>query len=417
MKNCIIAQSGGPTVAINASLSGVIEAALSSNQIDNVYGALHGIEGVIHNHFLDLGKIFKEETNGLALLRNTPAMFLGSCRYKLPKPEAAPELYEQLFCFFEAHHIAYFFYIGGNDSMDTVHKLSDYASSIQAKVQFIGIPKTIDNDLVGTDHTPGFGSAAKYVATSLLEIAHDTYIYNLKSVTIVEIMGRNAGWLTAASALAIHEHSNAPDLIYLPESAFSKDAFIETLRKLLTIKDNIIVAVSEGLKDANGQYIAASDNSKTDQFGHAQLSGVGKTLESLVAHTIGCKVRSIELNVLQRSAMHCASLTDIEESAQAGRESVAYAINGATGVMVTMSRREDDANYLIEYHCSDISQIANQEKIVPPHWITPTKDGITDDFMNYLRPLIQGEPTIIYKNGLPHYLSKAMYPAAYISLQ
>ncbi|MFZ2638683.1 MAG: diphosphate--fructose-6-phosphate 1-phosphotransferase, partial [Agathobacter rectalis] len=303
--NCIVAQSGGPTVAINASLAGVIAGVKSSEKYDICYGAVNGILGILNENYLNLSDIFADDAN-LEKLKTTPAMYLGSCRHKLPDYKDDDSPYVYIFHQFDKLSIKAFFYIGGNDSMDTVLKLSDYAKKINSDVKIIGIPKTIDNDLCMTDHTPGFGSAAKYIASSMLEIAHDTFIYAVKSVTIVEIMGRDAGWLTAASALARNEYNTAPQFIYLPEVDFDKDKFVADIKEALTHTNNVIVAVSEGIHDADGSYITSS-NASCDQFGHQQLSGAGKALEFIVKENIGVKVRSVEVNVLQRCASHLAS--------------------------------------------------------------------------------------------------------------
>ena len=301
-KNCMVAQSGGPTVAINASLAGVIDGVMRSDMYDTVYGSLNGITGILNNDLTNLSELMQQNSEYLDRLKVTPAMYLGSCRYKLPNYLDDDSSYVFIFKQFETYHIDAFFYIGGNDSMDTVLKLSEYGKKIGSPVRIVGIPKTIDNDLCETDHTPGFGSAAKYIASSLLEIAHDTFIYAVKSVTIVEIMGRDAGWLTAASALARNGYNTAPHLIYLPEVPFDKEDFLLDVKRMLFERNNVIVAVSEGIRDASGNYISASESS-VDTFGHSQLSGAGKTLEFLVKEKLGVKVRSVEVNVLQRSAV------------------------------------------------------------------------------------------------------------------
>ena len=305
-KNCMVAQSGGPTVAINASLAGVIDGVMRSDMYDTVYGSLNGITGILNNDLTNLSELMQQNSEYLDRLKVTPAMYLGSCRYKLPNYLDDDSSYVFIFKQFETYHIDAFFYIGGNDSMDTVLKLSEYGKKIGSPVRIVGIPKTIDNDLCETDHTPGFGSAAKYIASSLLEIAHDTFIYAVKSVTIVEIMGRDAGWLTAASALARNGYNTAPHLIYLPEVPFDKEDFLLDVKRMLFERNNVIVAVSEGIRDASGNYISASESS-VDTFGHSQLSGAGKTLEFLVKEKLGVKVRSVEVNVLQRCAAHLAS--------------------------------------------------------------------------------------------------------------
>lgn len=406
MSNCLVAQSGGPTVVINASLAGVIKGALEAKEIDTVFGAVNGIQGVLNNHVLNLTECFGGDADKLEALKNTPAMFLGSCRYKLPKPEADMGPYDTIFNYFKENDIKYFFYIGGNDSMDTVDKLSQYAVDHNIDVKVIGVPKTVDNDLYGTDHTPGFASAAKYVATTILEIAHDTYIYDLDSVTIIEIMGRNAGWLTAASALARTEYSTAPDLIYLPEVPFDVAKFIEDVKEVQKNKRQVIVAVSEGIRDAEGNYVAAAVAGTNDAFGHAKLSGVGKTLEHLLGDKLGCKVRSVELSVLQRAAAHIASQTDIDEACALGEKGVEFALAGETCKMMA-TRRLSDAPYKTDVIAVDIKTAANHEKQVPREWINEAGNDMTEDFMTYARPLIVGEPSIRYANGLPKYLNVA----------
>ncbi len=405
MKNCIVAQSGGPTVAINASLAGVISGVLNSQEYDIVYGSLNGITGILNNRLLNLSEIFAEGKPMLDKLVMTPAMYLGSCRYKLPTAEANPEVYESIFNFFEEKEIAAFFYIGGNDSMDTVDKLSAYAEKIGSTVRIIGIPKTIDNDLCVTDHTPGFGSAAKYVASTFLEIAHDTFIYKVKSVTIVEVMGRDAGWLTAASVLARNEYNTAPHLIYLPESAFDLSEFLADVKALLDKQDNIIVAVSEGIRDKDGKYISAS-SSTVDNFGHSQLSGAGKTLEYFLKEHLDVKVRSIELNVLQRCAAHIASKTDLEESFGLGEKAVELAAEGQNAVMLTLLRTSNDP-YTVTYDSAPVCDIANLAKEVPTSYINERGNDVTEEMISYLRPLIQGEMPVVYENGLPCYLPVA----------
>ncbi|MEY8517441.1 6-phosphofructokinase [Lachnospiraceae bacterium 29-84] len=401
MKNCIVAQSGGPTAAINASLAGVIYGALQRPEFDRVYGSLNGITGILEERFLDLTETFQKQEN-LDLLKVSPAMYLGSCRYKLPKLEDDQTPYAQIFKLFEKLEIGAFFYIGGNDSMDTVDKLSAYAASIDSPVRVIGVPKTIDNDLVVTDHTPGFGSAAKYVASSLREVYHDTVIYTPKSVTIVEVMGRDAGWLTAASVLAKNSYCAAPHLIYLPEAAFDTEEFIADVKTLLESCNNVIVAVSEGIRDKDGKYISASTG-KVDNFGHSQLSGAGKTLEYLVQERLDVKVRSIELNILQRCASHIASKTDLEESFQEGQHGVTLAAEGKTGLMVTITRTSSDP-YTVEYGSAPVCDIANGVKAVPAEWINDRGNGVTEEMAAYIRPLIQGEPEITFVDGIPSYL-------------
>ncbi len=402
--NCIIGQSGGPTVAINASLSGIIQEILEKNLYGTVYGMVNGIEGLLQGKYLNLSSAFdtREKLDQLAM---TPSMFLGSCRFKLPACEDAESIYTSLFDFFEREQIKTVFYIGGNDSMDTVLKLSSYAKIHDKPVNIIGIPKTIDNDLPLTDHTPGYGSAAKFVATTLLEIAHDTYIYNIPSVTIVEIMGRNAGWLTAASALARTSYSPAPDLIYLPEVPFDKEQFINDVKKLKERRKNIIVAVSEGIKDKDGNYISAS-HLAADAFGHKQLCGAGKALENLLKDALGCKVRAVEINVLQRAAAHSSSLTDLHESVLIGQNAAQLGYEGATAKMMCY-QRVSDSPYTLEVFSTDISQVANQEKVIPRSWISKEGNDITNAFLEYAKPLILGEPQIPYQAGIPDYCNIA----------
>ena len=402
MKNCLIAQSGGPTVAINASLSGVIRGAMASDQIDRIYGGRNGIQGILEERLLLLNPIFENHEENLVKLEHTPAMYLGSCRYKMKDYKEDSTDYDKLCALFEKYEIGFFFYIGGNDSMDTVAKLSVYTREQGLDVKVIGIPKTIDNDLTMIDHTPGFGSAAKFISTAMLEMAHDTYIYNIDTVLIVEIMGRNAGWLTAAASLARNEYSEAPHLIYLPEVAFDKDAFVAKLRELLKKKHHIWVAVSEGIKDADGNYLSAQGG-KVDQFGHVMLSGTGEVLKGIVQEEIGCKVRSVELNVLQRAAAHMASAADIAESIRLGENGVRLANEGRTGVMSTLIRVSDEP-YEVRYDEGDIAQIANQEKKIPREWITQDGSDVTEEMYRYLRPLIQGEHLASYENGMPQFL-------------
>lgn len=402
-RNCFVGQSGGPTAAINASLAGIISECQSSHQFDHVYGMINGVKGLLEGKYFDLLEIFDNDEK-IKDLKQSPAMYLGSCRYKLPTYQDDPQTYSTLFKKFKDLEITDFYYIGGNDSMDTVAKLSAYADTIESPIRFIGIPKTIDNDLMGTDHTPGFGSAAKYVATSMLEVAYDSSIYKLDAVTIVEIMGRNAGWLTAASALARTEYSDAPDLIYLPEVPFSKEKFLNDIREVFKRKRSIIIAVSEGIKDENGQYLDNdSEFLQKDAFGHVLHSGTGKVLENMVSNEFKCKVRSIELNVLQRCAGHIASAVDLDESFAIGEYAVKTSMNGKTGVMMVFNRTSNDP-YLIECDYNDVSKIANLEKRIPTNWINDEHNDITQELYDYLYPLIQGEINVNYANGIPQYV-------------
>ena len=401
-KNVIVGQSGGPTAVINASLYGVVyEALMQKEQIGTVYGMINGIEGFLADTIMDMNSV--EQSGELELIKTTPGSFLGSCRYKLPE-DLKDDVYPLLFKKFEEYSIGYFFYIGGNDSMDTVSKLSRYAAISGSEICFIGIPKTIDNDLVLTDHTPGFGSAAKYVASTVREIAIDASVYdNKKSVTILEIMGRHAGWLTAASVLARKFENDNPVLIYLPESAFNTDTFIEDVKKALEHTSNLVVCVSEGINDGNGTFICelASDVG-VDTFGHKMLTGSGKYLENLVKEKLGVKVRSIELNVNQRCSSSMISATDQEEAIQAGISGVHFALDGITGKMIAFHRTEG-ADYSINYVPEDVNLICNQEKTVPPEWITGNGSDIGQAFIDYALPLIQGIVNVPEENGLPKF--------------
>lgn len=396
MANCLVAQSGGPTSAINASLAGVVRGAKNSKSFDKCLGALHGVQGLMNEEIKDLTDI---DTTKLSL---TPSMYLGSCRYKLPEYADAPEEYEKIFDILKKNDVDTFFYIGGNDSMDTVSKLSAYASAKDESIQFIGVPKTIDNDLCVTDHTPGYGSAAKFIATTLLEVSHDTAIYPIKSVTIVEIMGRDAGWLAGAAALARNDYNVVPHLIYLPEVAFNEDEFIEDVKDMIEKHGNVVVAVSEGIKDKDGVYITSSSATE-DKFGHSQLSGTGKTLELLVKEKIGVKARAVEINIPQRTAGHMASLTDIEESIAQGEFAVEKAEEGMSGVMITIHRLSD-IPYTTYLSTTDIDDTAGLIKHVPKKWINKRGNDVTDEFIQYVKPLIQGEVDLKYKDGLPDYM-------------
>lgn len=400
MKNMIVGQSGGPTAVINGSLYGVVsEGFKHPESIEHVYGMINGIEGFLSNQIMDMHPLLK---NGdLELIRTTPGSYLGSCRYKLPEDLNNP-VYPELFQKFEDYNIGYFFYIGGNDSMDTVSKLSRYAAKIQSPIRVIGVPKTIDNDLVETDHTPGFGSAAKFVATTVREIAIDASVYdNKNSVTIVEIMGRHAGWLTAASALARKFEGDNPVLIYLPEVAFNQEDFLEKVKKALETTPNLVVCVSEGINDGNGTFICefASDVG-VDTFGHKMLTGSGKYLENLIKEKLGVKVRSVELNVSQRCSSSCLSKTDLDEADHSGAFAVNAALNGETGKMISFVRT-NTSPYELSFSTADVNIICNQEKAVPLSWITKDGSDVTDEFIRYAAPLIQGSVDVPTENGLP----------------
>lgn len=401
-KNVIVGQSGGPTAVINGSLFGVIsEAYKHTEDIEHVYGMVNGIEGFLQDQILDIESIYPTEE--FQLIKTTPGSYLGSCRYKLPE-DLNDHVYKILFEKFTFYHIGYFFYIGGNDSMDTVSKLSRYAATINSDIRFIGVPKTIDNDLVHTDHTPGFGSAAKYVASTVREISIDASVYdNKKSVTIVEIMGRHAGWLTAASVLARKFENDNPVLIYLPEVAFNPDDFIKKVEKALETTPNLVVCVSEGINDGNGTFICELANDVAlDNFGHKMLAGSGKYLENFVKDKLGVKVRSVELNVSQRCSSSCLSATDLNEAIAAGSHGVVAALAGETGKMICFTRSES-APYTIACTTSDVTLICNQEKEVPREWITKEGSDLSADFINYATPLIQGQVEVPMKDGLPHF--------------
>ncbi|MBE6573468.1 MAG: 6-phosphofructokinase [Ruminococcaceae bacterium] len=404
--NAIVGQSGGPTAAINATLAGVIKGAFEREAIGTIYGALNGVEGILKGTICNLSEIIKGEAD-LKLLSHTPAAALGSCRLKLPKMDEKPEVYEQIIDFFKAHDIRYFFYIGGNDSMDTVAKLSAYCAQNDYEMRIMGVPKTIDNDVMGTDHTPGYGSAAKYIAASMQEILRDTAVYKVKAVTIVEIMGRDAGWLTCAAALPRLYADVAPDLVYLPEVDFDMDNFMEDVRAALEVHPNVVVAVSEGARMADGTYVGASAQSGVvDAFGHAYLSGTGKALELAVKEKIGCKVRSVELNILQRCASHIASKADLDESIMVGAAAVKAACEGTTGKMMTYVRTSNDP-YKVETGSEDIQKIANMVREVPREFINERGNNVTDECLKYIAPLTFGEPDIEYENGLPkHFVIK-----------
>ena len=399
-KNVIVGQSGGPTAVINASLYGVVYEALNrEDTLGTVYGMINGIEGFLCDQVMDMKPL--ELSGELELIKTTPGSYLGSCRYKLPE-DLEDEVYPRLFEKFAAYNIGYFFYIGGNDSMDTVSKLSRYANQIESDIRFIGIPKTIDNDLVLTDHTPGFGSAAKYVASTVREIAVDASVYdNKKSVTIVEIMGRHAGWLAASSVLARKFEGDNPVLIYLPEVAFNQETFIEKVKTALETTPNLVVCISEGINDGNGTFVCelASDVG-VDTFGHKMLTGSGKYLENLVKERLGVKVRSIELNVCQRCSSSMLSKTDQKEAIASGAYGVTCALKGETGKMIAFNRTED---YRIDYVTEDVNLICNQEKTVPLEWITNEGSDIGEEFIRYATPLIQGDVSVPSENGLPKF--------------
>lgn len=401
--NAVVGQSGGPTAAINASLAGVIAGVkkqINGGAIRKLYGMRNGIEGFLEERLVDLTDRFADEET-LDLLYKTPAAALGSCRKKLPSLGKDDAVYEQLVALFQKYDIRYFFYIGGNDSMDTVDKLSAYTAACGYEMRIIGVPKTIDNDLVETDHTPGFGSAAKFVATTTQEILRDCAVYTTNAVTILEIMGRDAGWLTAASALGRAVGDASPDLVYLPERDFCKEQFLTDVRTALARHPNVVIAVSEGIHYADGRYVGEdAQDSGADAFGHKQLAGSGKWLELLVKREIGCKVRSVELNLPQRCAAHLASFTDLNESRRVGEQAAQMAVGGTSGVMITIERTSN-APYTTTIGCVPVQRVANQIKRVPLSFINEEGNHVTDACLEYLLPLIRGEVHPTYRDGLP----------------
>ena len=404
-RNVIVGQSGGPTAAINSSLAGVYRTAIDRGY-KKVYGMLHGVQGLMEGRYVDLSEHI---TNGLdsELLKRTPASYLGSCRYKLPEIHQDQALYEKIFGILQDLEIDCFIYIGGNDSMDTIKKLSDYAIITGSEIRFVGCPKTIDNDLALTDHTPGYGSAAKYIGTSVKEIIRDGWSMRNKNgqVTVVEIMGRNAGWLTGASALAQGEDCTGPDAIYLPELDFDVNSFIEKCRSLLEKKNSVVVCVSEGIHTSDGKYVMElGDNTDfVDAFGHKQLTGTARVLCDIISREIGCKARAIELSTLQRAASHCASRIDILEAYEVGGAAMKAADEGDSGKMVVIERTSDDP-YAAGTAVKDVHKIANDEKLVPRDWINKEGNNVTDRFVSYVRPLIQGDVQPIMVDGIPRHL-------------
>lgn len=402
--NIAVAQSGGPTCAINASLAGVYKAGVNSEKIDRILGSFNGIEGIIEERFTDLSEKLCDSVN-YELLKRTPSAVLGSCRRKLPDYHENPEMYEQITASLRRNDIGMFFYIGGNDSMDTVAKYSAYLREKNiSDIKIIGIPKTIDNDLCETDHSPGFGSAAKYVCSTIQEITRDSNVYSIPSVTIVEAMGRHAGWLAASSCCIRYNGESAPHLIYLPETTFSIEKFLADVKKQMKLHKAVIVVVSEGVKTAEGKFAAEEFQSgQIDSFGHAYLSGIGKFLEKLVAAEIGCKVRSIELNVMQRCSSHIASQEDINSAEAIGEAAVDAALEGKSGCMMTFVR---DGSRPYSYHIgtADAAKAANSEKMFPIEWINAEGNDVSDEALYYFLPLIQGEVMPIMNNGMPTHL-------------
>lgn len=402
-RNVIVGQSGGPTAVINSSLVGVFKTARDRGA-GKVYGMLYGIQGLLDKKYVDLSEHIRTDLD-IDLLKRTPSSFLGSCRYKLPEIEGNEELYERIFTILKELDIEAFFYIGGNDSMDTIKKLSDYAVVTGSDIKFIGVPKTIDNDLACTDHTPGFGSAAKFIAATAKEIIRDSLVYDLSSVTIMEIMGRNTGWLTAATALSRGEDCEGVDLICLPEVPFDPDRFVSKIKTLQAKKSSLVVAVSEGIRLADGKYVfeLADHRESTDVFGHKQLSGTAKVLADILAEKLSVKTRAIELNTLQRCAAYMVSRVDITEAFQAGGAAVKAAFDGESGKMITLNRISEDP-YVCVTGSQDVHRIANIEKKVPVEWICEDGTYVTEDLIHYIRPLIQAELSPVMVDGLPRHL-------------
>ncbi len=407
----VVGQSGGPTAAINSSLAGVISECIRQNDtITKIYGMRNGIEGFLAERLVELDPLFTKEEgipdwDKLQQLCLTPASALGSCRKKLPKPADDPAFFENLVSLFKKYGIRYFFYIGGNDSMDTVAKLTEYLRTSDYEMRVMGVPKTIDNDLMGTDHTPGFGSAAKYIATEMQEIVRDCAVYTVKAVTIVEIMGRDAGWLTASAALPNLVSGAGPDYVYLPEVEFDMDAFFRDIEAAFEKHPNVVIAVSEGAQFADGRYVGeGAQSGALDVFGHKYLAGTAKALEIAVKEKFGCKVRSVELNLPQRCASHLASAADLSEAELCGEHAVGSAVSGVTGSMVAMERVEEPENksgYHLKYVTKDVSTIANAVREVPREWIVPENNNVTDECLRWILPLIQGEASPVWKDGLP----------------
>ncbi len=397
--SCIFGQSGGPTSVINASAYGVIKTALEAEEITKVYGASHGIVGVLND---ELFVMDEEDPEELRYLLHTPSSELGSCRYKMMDPEVDDTDYKRILEIFKKYNVRYFFYNGGNDSMDTCNKISRYMKSVGYECRVMGVPKTIDNDLFGTDHCPGFASAAKYIATSCMEINKDARVYDSGMITIVEIMGRHAGWLAASAALAT-EFGSGPDLIYLPETDFEMDKFLDDVVRIYKANGKVLVAVSEGIHYADGSFVSEAKTSATDGFGHAQLGGLAAMLANIVKEKTGAKVRGIELSLLQRCGAHLASATDVNEACAAGMEAVKQAVSGTTGKMVAFERETVDGKYHCKLVLLPLSSVANFEKKVPMEWINEEHNGLKHAFIDYVLPLIQGEPVLPLENSLPRY--------------
>lgn len=398
MNNVLVAQSGGPTPVINSSLAGVVLEALNDKDVDKVYGAYYGIEGVLKENFLCFNDVDLDEVK---YLKTTPSSALGSCRYKLPKYEEDKATFEKLFSIFEKLEIKYFFYIGGNDSMDTINRLSIIAKELNSNTICVGIPKTIDNDLNGIDHSPGFGSCSKYINYTIIESLRDSFVYDKKSVTVLEVMGRNAGWIAASTCIA-KQYCGAPDLIYLPEVPFSFEKLEKDLNEVFKTKNNVYVVISEGAKFANGKYISEDETVERDTFGHAKLSGACEVIQNYIKNEMGITTKGTKLDILQRSGMHAASLIDVEEAFELGRHGFEYAKEGKNGYMSALVRNSS-LPYNISYTCIPISDVANIEKFLPESFLDENKTGITREGFEYFLPLIQGDVRIPKVDGLPRH--------------
>ena len=401
--NVIVGQSGGPTAVINSSLAGVYKTA-KDRGAKKVFGMLHGIQGLLEERYVDLSEHIKNDLD-IELLKRTPSAYLGSCRYKLPEICEDQEIYKKIFSILDKLEVEYFFYIGGNDSMDTIKKLSDYSILNGSRIRFMGVPKTIDNDLAATDHTPGYGSAAKYIGSITKEVIRDGLVYDQQNVTLLEIMGRNAGWLTGAAALAKCEDCEGPDMIFLPEIPFDVENFMKKVEELNKRKKSVVVAISEGVKMADGRYVCELTDTidYVDAFGHRQLTGTARYLAEKISREVGCKTRAIEFNSLQRCASHIVSRVDITEAFQVGGAAVKAAFEGETGKMIILKRVSDDP-YICVTDIYDVHKVANVEKKVPREWINEAGDYVTEEFVSYIKPLIQAELTPIMVDGLPRHL-------------
>ena len=402
-ENVIVGQSGGPTAVINSSLAGVYKTA-KDRGAKKVFGMLHGIQGLLEERYVDLSEHIKNDLD-IELLKRTPSAYLGSCRYKLPEICEDQEIYKKIFSILDKLEVEYFFYIGGNDSMDTIKKLSDYSILNGSRIRFMGVPKTIDNDLAATDHTPGYGSAAKYIGSITKEVIRDGLVYDQQNVTLLEIMGRNAGWLTGAAALAKCEDCEGPDMIFLPEIPFDVENFMKKVEELHKRKKSVVVAISEGVKMADGRYVCELTDTidYVDAFGHRQLTGTARYLAEKISREVGCKTRAIEFNSLQRCASHIVSRVDITEAFQVGGAAVKAAFEGETGKMIILKRVSDDP-YICVTDIYDVHKVANVEKKVPREWINEAGDYVTEEFVSYIKPLIQAELTPIMVDGLPRHL-------------